>query len=66
MATPIIEDLGWHNAGGRIGKIIDDCREVCLSLKHQPIDKDLTWPRGIDHEVTCNDCGYKYHYDSSD
>ena len=59
-------DLGWHNAGGETAKKIDKVVAECCAKKHTQTDKDMGPPfRGLDHLVTCIECGYRYHYDSS-
>ena len=60
-------DLGWHNKGGETAKTIDRYVANCIEQKHHPTDVDIgPQYRGMDHVVTCEECGYKYYYDSSD
>lgn len=58
-------DLGWENAGGNTEQTIQSYREVCLALKHQrkTTNEGLF---GTMHTVSCDLCGYSYHYDSGD
>lgn len=57
-------DLGWANGWGP-----EDLQIVkqCKALGHIPkeCNLDLTM-HGLHHEVRCVQCGYVYHYDSSD
>ncbi len=56
-------DLGWANGWEEDPEIVRKCKE----LKHETSNVDIGPPfRGLHHVVTCNICGYIYHYDSSD
>ena len=63
-----VKDLGWANSWGSLDdedvpEIVKKCRE----LGHRTSDVDIGPPmRGMNHVVTCQVCGYLYHYDSSD
>lgn len=60
-----MKDLGWLNEGPN--KERDEAIAKCKSLGHKRTDIDVGPPhRGIDHRVTCEECGIVYHYDSSD
>lgn len=66
MAAPL-KDLGWANKGGETYRIIQEHLERCRTLGHQQTDIDVGPPmRGIEHVVTCRECGFVYRYDSSD
>lgn len=59
-------DLGWENAGGQTEKNISSIVALCNGMGHNRIDIDHSNHRGTDHQVTCEKCGYTYHYDSGD
>ena len=60
-------DLGWMNAGGDVEANIDRWAKRCRELSHHPSNTDIGGGyRGLDHHVVCEECGYEYHYDSSD
>ncbi len=68
MDTPTTEPaplayLGWANDWKEDPEVVVNCHR----LKHKPTDVDVGPPnRGIEHVVTCRECGYYYKYDSSD
>jgi hypothetical protein len=62
-----LKDLGWCNAGGDTERKINEICSECRGNGHHTKDKDMSFYRnGSKHEVTCDLCGYVYHYDSSD
>lgn len=62
-----MQDLGWHNAGGDVARIIDEHLKKCRALGHYRDDIDVgPQYRGIEHVVTCIPCDFVYRYDSSD
>lgn len=64
-SKPAMRDLGWLNEGPN--KERDEAKAACTALGHERTDIDVGPPhRGIDHVVTCEICGFRYHYDSSD
>jgi hypothetical protein len=56
-------DLGWANSWGEQTPPIV---LACIKQGHRPreTNMDPTW-RGLNTEVRCDACGYKYNYDSS-
>lgn len=58
-------DLGWLNNRFQ-AKTIRSWTQICEGLGHSRSDHDQTNHRGMDHVVTCDRCGYQFHYDSSD
>jgi len=65
-AGALMIDLGWANTGGSIEAEIEGRRAFCMAAGHRLKDIDHSNHRGTDHEVCCEPCGYKYHYDSGD
>lgn len=62
----MIRDLGWANAQGETEKEIIRVVALCHAKGHNRTDVDHSNHRGTDHEVSCTECGYVYHYDSGD
>lgn len=58
-------DLGWDN-NLSCRPEIEAAVAFCQAAKHRPTDIDMTWPRGVEHVVTCQTCQYVYRYDSGD
>ena len=57
-------DLGWANGWPKYPlDIVARCKE--LRHKTESINHDRAM-HGLHHEVRCAECGYIYHYDSSD
>ena len=56
-------DLGWQNGWGSDLQIVQECKK--LGHKPKMYDLDPTH-HGLHHEVRCVECGYVYHFDSSD
>ena len=69
--TEPLKQLGWANSFYESGAP-EDIEKValiarCREQKHKTTDIDVgPRYRGMDHVVTCEVCGYVYHYDSSD
>ena len=58
-----LKNLGWANDWDDDPQVVKDCR----AKKHRTTDVDVGPPhRGMEHVVTCTECGYVYRYDSSD
>ena len=65
MSEPI--DFGWLNNGLKEddAAIVAKCEAAHPPHKRTDIDIGPRH-RGMNHVVTCETCGYVYHYDSSD
>lgn len=63
----IMVDLGWANGWREKPDIVSRCESQDHSTPGFLTDVDVGPPgRGIEHVVTCTECGYRYRYDSSD
>lgn len=60
-----MNDLGWENAGGSMAAEIKIYREACRGAGHKPKETNEGMS-GTVHTVSCDLCGYAYHYDSGD
>lgn len=64
-----LKDLGWANHWGGYNseKTPTEVKE-CRAAGHKRTDTDIGRPpnRGLNHLVTCEQCGIQWHYDSSD
>ncbi len=59
-----VQDLGWANGWNEDPKIVVKCKQ----RGHVPEDRRLrAFGHSFGHaqEVRCDECGYKYKYDSS-
>ena len=61
MSEPY-QDLGWANGWREDPPIVKECQ----AKGHKTVDKNLdpSW-HGLHTMVTCHECKYIYHYDSS-
>jgi hypothetical protein len=62
-----LKNYGWLNDGENPER--DAARAKCRASNppHKVTDVDVGPPhRGMEHVVTCEECGYVYRYDSSD
>lgn len=55
-----VQDLGWANGWESEPEIVTKCKEA-----GHVVEEKTFKPFGFDHEVRCDECGYKYKYDSS-
>jgi len=60
-----IKDLGWMNAGGETERKIQEANDACPhKAERKPASNEGAY--GTVHTVTCEKCGWCYHYDSGD